>query len=58
MVLSLLQEINRTYNMTVIIITHNSLIKNIADRIITFKSGHIEEIVENDNPEDVGDIEW
>ena len=58
LILSLLQEINRTYNMTVIIVTHNSLIKNIGDRIITFKSGHIESSIINDNPANIEDLEW
>ncbi len=58
MILSLLQEINKTYKITVIIVTHNSLIKNIGDRIITFKSGHIEDIKVNDNPEKIEDLEW
>ncbi len=58
MILQLLQDINKTYNMTVIIVTHNSLIKNIGDRIITFKSGHIENITINPNPAKIEDLEW
>ncbi len=58
MILSLLQEINKTYNMTVIIVTHNSLIKSIGDRIIHFKSGHIENITINPNPSNIEELEW
>ena len=58
MILQLLQDINKTYNMTVIIVTHNSLIKNIGDRIITFKSGHIENVTINPNPAKIEDLEW
>ena len=58
LILSLLQEINKKYNKTVIIITHNSLIKNIADRVITFKSGEISDISINDNPSRIEDLEW
>lgn len=57
-ILKLLQEINKTYNMTVIIITHNSLIKNIGNKIITFKSGKILNIELNDKPIDVETLEW
>ena len=58
MILSLLQQINKNYNITVIIITHNSLIKTIGDRIITFKSGHIASIEENPHPTNIEDLEW
>lgn len=57
-ILSLLQHINRNYGITVIIITHNSLIKSIGDRVITFKSGHIESIEENSIPSKIEDLEW
>lgn len=58
LILSLLQEINKKYNKTVIIITHNSLIKGIADRVITFKSGKISDISINTNPSKIEDLEW
>lgn len=58
LILSLLQEINKKYNKTVIIITHNSLIKGIADRVITFKSGKILDVSINDNPSRIEDLEW
>lgn len=58
MILSLLQEINHVYNITVIIITHNSLIKNIANRVICFKSGKIENIIINDKIEKADELEW
>ena len=57
-VLSLLQEINKLYNITVIIVTHNSLIKNIGNRVIYFKSGKIEKIEENKNVMKADDLEW
>ena len=58
MILSLLQEINRTYHMTVIIITHNSLIKNIGNKIIYFKSGRVTDVVINNNIQKADDLEW
>lgn len=57
-ILKLLYDTSRKYNMTVIIITHNSAIAPIGDKIITVKSGKIESIKENSNPIPVESIEW
>ena len=57
-VLKLLQETARQNKMTVLIITHNQAIAPIADRIITMKSGKIEENKINENPVLVGEVEW
>ncbi len=57
-ILSLLQEINKLYNITIIIVTHNSLIKDIGNRIIYFKSGKIEKVIKNDNVKKVDELEW
>ena len=58
LILGLLQEINKKYNKTVIIITHNSLIKGIGDRVITFKSGQISDITINENHSKIEELEW
>lgn len=57
-VLSLLVEINRSYQKTVVLITHNSLIAPIADRVIQVKSGEIESIAVNREKAKVEDLEW
>lgn len=57
-VLALLQEINREFNKTVILITHNSLIAPIADKVIHVKSGKIEGIILNEIKANVHDLEW
>lgn len=57
-ILKLLSDTAEKYNMTVIIITHNSAIAPIADKIITVKSGKIEEVIQNDNPIPIESIEW
>ena len=44
--------------MTVIIITHNSAISKMADRVIKFKNGGVEDIIINEKPEAAKDIEW
>lgn len=57
-VLALLQDTCRKKGMTVVVITHNSALAAMADRIITVKSGTIESMRLNDNIVDVADIEW
>lgn len=57
-ILQLLQDTCRKENITVIIITHNSAIAPMADRLIRFKSGKVTEITKNDNPMSIADIEW
>lgn len=57
-ILKLLADTVKKYNMTVIVITHNSSIAPIADKIITVKSGKIESIKKNDNPVSIESIEW
>ena len=57
-VLELLLKQSRQNNDTVIIVTHNADIAKCADKVIRMKNGKIREIVENDNPLDVKEVEW
>jgi len=57
-VLKLLSTINKEMGKTVIIITHNQPIAQMADRVIRMRSGNIAEIKKNDNPADAESIEW
>ena len=57
-ILQLLQDTCRKDNMTVIIITHNSAIASMADKVIHFKSGEVTNIEINPNPTPVEQIEW
>ena len=57
-ILKLLQDTCRKENMTVIIITHNSAIAPMADKIIHFKNGKSEDIIINQNPTPIEEIEW
>jgi putative ABC transport system ATP-binding protein len=57
-ILALLTQINRTYEKTVVLITHNSLISPIADKIIRLKSGQIEDIIMNQKKSDIEELEW
>lgn len=57
-ILKLLSDTAKRYNMTVIVITHNSAIAPIADKIITVKNGKIASIKKNENPVSIESIEW
>lgn len=57
-ILKLLSDTSKQYNMTVIVITHNSAIAPIADKIITVKSGKVESVKKNENPISIESIEW
>ncbi len=57
-ILKLLQNTCRKGNITVLIITHNTAIAPMADKIIYFKNGKAEKIEINQNPTPVEEIEW
>ncbi|MEG1879044.1 MAG: ABC transporter ATP-binding protein [Pseudoflavonifractor sp.] len=57
-ILGLLQETCRKQGMTVVVITHNTALTPMADRVIHIKSGTVAAIEQNPNPTPVEDIEW
>lgn len=57
-ILKLLQDASRNLGATVIIITHNSLIKPMADSVIELKDGKIVENYDNADPVSVEELEW
>ena len=57
-VLKLLQDTCRQKGKTVIVITHNSALTAMADRVITVKSGTVVDMVKNDKIVDIADLEW
>lgn len=57
-ILKLLQDTCREQKMTVIVITHNSAIAPMADRIIHIKNGKVAQMEKNSNPMPVEEIEW
>ncbi len=57
-ILKLLKDINKRYKKTVIVITHNTPIGQMADRVIRMRSGEITDIKRNDNPINPEGIEW
>lgn len=57
-ILSLLHKTCRETGTTVVVITHNSALAAMADRIITMRSGKIVQIAVNDYPVPVEQLEW
>lgn len=57
-ILKLLQDMCREKGMTVIVITHNSAIAPMADRVIKIKNGKVDQMRQNESPMSVTDIEW
>jgi len=57
-ILKLLSDTSKKQGMTVIVITHNSAITPIADKIITLRSGKVESVVKNNNPMSIEKLEW
>lgn len=58
MVLKLLDNVNTDYKKTVVLITHNSAIAPMADKVIHVRSGRVEKIELNEKRVSVDDIEW
>lgn len=57
-ILQLLQDTGRRTGMTVIIITHNGALTEMADRVIKVRSGTVADVRLNENPQDIAEIEW
>ena len=57
-ILQLLQDTGRKTGMTVIIITHNSALTAMADRVIREKNGTVSSVEINEHPQDIAEIEW
>lgn len=57
-ILKLLHQRCKENHITVIIVTHNAAIKEMADQIINIKNGTIESVQYQNNPKSIEDIEW
>ncbi len=58
MILKLLYDVSKERKRLVVIVTHNSALKDMADKVIYIKSGEIEKIVRNEHPLPIEEIEW
>ncbi|MGQ5427037.1 ABC transporter ATP-binding protein [Thermophilibacter sp. ZX-H3] len=57
-ILQLLQDTCRRDGITVIIVTHNAALADMADRLIRFKSGRVTDMTVNPDPKPIAEIEW
>ena len=57
-ILKLLQDTCRTQGVTVVVITHNTALTPMADRVIRIKNGRVDSISTNPTPTPVEEIEW
>ena len=57
-VLKLIEETNKKYNVTTIIITHNEAITPMSDRVIKFKSGKVVNVEKNKKRKSIDELEW
>ncbi|HWR61462.1 MAG TPA: ABC transporter ATP-binding protein [Clostridia bacterium] len=57
-ILKLLRDVNRDFKKTVMIITHNSPIAQMADKVVRVKNGKVESVELNSNPLPIERIEW
>ena len=57
-VLKILQDLSREKGMTVVIITHNSAITEMADRVVKVKSGTVSSVRINEAAKPIEEIEW
>lgn len=57
-ILQLLQDMCRVEGITVVIVTHNAALADMADRLIRFKSGQVTSMTVNPDPTPISEIEW
>lgn len=58
LILNLLQDMSNNRNTTVIIVTHNAILAEAADKVIRIKNGQIEDIAINEHPKKVDELGW
>lgn len=57
-ILELIERVNKKYNNTIIIVTHNDAIKNMAHKVMKMKDGLITKEYKNENIISARDLEW
>ena len=57
-ILKLIEQINRQYGCTVIMVTHNDALKNMADRVIKIRDGQLRKNYKNETKLSVDELDW
>lgn len=57
-ILRLIETVNRKYNTTIIMVTHNEAIKDMADKVVKLRDGMIRKIVTNEHKLTADELEW
>jgi len=57
-ILSALRRINKDTSKTVLLVTHNSALADIADRVVRLRDGQIIEVRRNESPVDPDELRW
>ncbi|MFR3877904.1 MAG: ABC transporter ATP-binding protein [Collinsella sp.] len=57
-ILQLMEDVNRTYGCTIIIVTHNAAIARMANRVLRLRDGHIVEDELNESPVAAAELDW
>lgn len=57
-ILKLLYDTSKLYNKTVIIVTHNQAIAEIADRVITVRNGKVDKNMHQPKPKSIDEVNW
>lgn len=57
-ILKLIEDVNKKYGNTVIMVTHNDAIQNMADRVIKLWDGQIRDNIVNNSKVSAADLEW
>mgnify|MGYP003465097505 FL=1 len=57
-ILKLIEDVNKKYGNTVIMVTHNDAIQNMADRVIKLRDGQIRDNIVNNSKISAADLEW
>lgn len=57
-ILKLIEEVNQKYGNTIVMVTHNDAIKNMADRVITLRDGMIRKNYLNENKIPAAELDW
>lgn len=57
-ILKLIETVNQKYSTTIIMVTHNEAIKDMADKVVKLRDGMIRRVVENDHKLTADELDW